>query len=410
MNDDISRIAPSVTTGGACGGILELPALGDADRLRYSRHTRLPQIGEIGQRRLLGARVLVVGLGGLGSPAALYLAAAGVGTIGVAEPDTVAAHNLQRQILFRDADAAGSASKLDAGFAALRALNPRTRLVAHAEGVTPANAAALIAGYDVVLDGSDNFATRYLVADAAALARRPLVHGSVFQFEGQVAVFDPAAGGPCYRCLFPRPPAPETVPTCAQAGVLGALCGVVGSWMALEAVKVITGAGNAAGKFIVLDLLTDNVRVVSLPRNPACPLCGDAPSITEIRPENYDFGATCCGGTGGGAGTAAGEEITCEEFAELRAATPALPVLDVRERDERDAARIEGTAHIPLGELAARLDEVRALLGGDATARLVVHCQRGGRSLSATRLLRAKGFSGAVSLAGGLERWLRAGA
>lgn len=376
------------------------------EQLRYSRQLRLPQIGEAGQERLRNIRVLLLGLGGLGSPAALYLAAAGVGVLGVAEHDTVATHNLQRQILFREADA--GLAKLEAGFAALRALNAQTQLVAHAEGLTPANAAALVAGYDIVLDGTDNFAARYLANDVAVLAGKPLVHGSVFQFSGQVAVFGGSADAPCYRCLFPEMPDPASVPTCEQAGVFGALCGAVGSLMAMEAVKLATGAGEPLrGKLLMLDLLAGAARTVRVPRNPACPLCGDAPRITAIEARNYVFGGCCAtaaaGATGAAGATAADGgapiEISCEEAAARLARRGAVLLLDVRRADERALCRIGGSLHIPLAELASRIGEL------PVGAEVITHCHHGQRSLLAAQILRGRGFADAASMRGGIDRW-----
>ncbi|MDR2845394.1 MAG: ThiF family adenylyltransferase [Puniceicoccales bacterium] len=375
--------------------------LTEEEERRYSRHIRLPQIGAIGQERLCDASVLLLGLGGLGSPAALYLAAAGVGTLGVAEYDTVALHNLQRQILFREDDV--GVSKLDAGFATLHALNAQTRLNAHSEGLTPENALELFSQYDLILDGTDNFPTRYLANDAARLARRPLVHGSIFQFTGQVTFFDASGGGPCYRCLFPEMPDPASVPTCEQAGVFGALCGVVGSLMAMEAIKHITGAGTSlSGRLLIADLLAGTTRTVRLPKNAACPLCGSAPHITGIVPENYVFGG-CRAATAPTAvtGAVAGAplEITCETAREWLAGPTAPLLLDVREDDEVAICRIAGSYHIPLGALAERLRELpteRAIL---------VFCHHGQRSMRATQLLREKGYALATNIKGGIDRW-----
>jgi adenylyltransferase/sulfurtransferase len=408
------------------------PALSADELARYSRQIRLPQIAAAGQQKLRKARVLLLGLGGLGSPAALYLAAAGIGTLGVAEFDTVALHNLQRQILFRETDV--GTPKIEAGFAALRGLNAQTRLIAHTGGLTPQNALELFAQYDLVLDGTDNFATRYLANDAAVLTRRPLVHGSVFQFTGQVAVFAAgspagnAAGGereeqndaaPCYRCMFPEMPDPATVPTCEQAGVFGALCGVIGCWMAMEAIKLITGAGELLlGRVLTLDLLAGTVQTVRLQRNSECPVCGAQPRITKITPSNYVFNScttpkleTLNLETTASAELPA-EEISCEEAAALlktnTAETPLL--LDVRDADERAICLITGALHIPLAELSERLserlDELRAAAGNAAGDRLIlVHCHHGMRSLRAVRILRAKGFLNARSITGGIDRW-----
>jgi adenylyltransferase/sulfurtransferase len=371
-----------------------MSALSASELHRYSRQTCRPQIGVEGQERLRAARVLLLGLGGLGSPAALYLAAAGVGTLGVAEHDTVALHNLQRQILYGESDV--GSPKLDAGFAALRALNSSTRLEAHPEGLTPENALALFSRYDLILDGTDNFSARYLANDAAFLTRRPLVHGSVFQFTGQLTLFDSASGGPCLRCLFPEMPDPESVPTCEQAGVFGALCGVVGSLMAMEAMKFLTGAGEASrGRLLLLDLLAGGMRTVRVARDTACPLCGAAPRIHEIKAENYVFDG-CAVPIG-----ADGEplEISPAEARARLADADAPLVLDVREPFERLGGFIPGSLNIPLAQLGARYPEI------PAGAALFVVCQKGMRSLRAARLLREKGRAGVRSVRGGMDGW-----
>jgi sulfur-carrier protein adenylyltransferase/sulfurtransferase len=256
-------------------------ALRDDQRVRYGRHLILDRVGEAGQARLLEARVLVVGVGGLGSPAALYLAAAGVGTIGVVDGDVVDLSNLQRQVLYRTADV--GALKAQKAADALRALNPDVNAIAHQAMLTSKNAAEIISGYDVIVNGSDNFPTRYLVNDAAVLARQPVVDGSIYQFEGRVTVYDPARGGPCYRCLVPRPPRPGDVPSCADAGVLGVLPGIIGSLQAAEALKLILGLGRPLiGRLLLFDALATTFDEVEARRDPDCPLCGDHPTLTEL--------------------------------------------------------------------------------------------------------------------------------
>ncbi len=368
--------------------------LTDADRARYSRHLLLPQVGEAGQARLKSARVLLVGLGGLGSPCALYLAAAGVGTLGLADNDTVALHNLQRQILHRDADI--GRPKVESGAGTLRALNPSVRLVAHPEGVTPANALSLFAGYDIIVDGSDNFATRYLVSDAAALARRPLVSGSVFRFEGQLAVFDPASGGPCYRCLFPDAPPPGAAPACSEAGVLGALPGIIGAMQAMEVLKLIAGAGEPLrGRLLLYDGLAARSRTLAVPRNPDCACCGSRPSITALDPARY--GASVCPAPS--PMTQPPLEITVAQAREWLASPTPPMLIDVREARELAVCRIEGAAHIPMGEIPGRLAE----LPRDRT--LIVQCHLGGRSMRVTQFLRENGYPLATNLKGGIDRW-----
>ncbi|MDR2512813.1 MAG: molybdopterin-synthase adenylyltransferase MoeB [Puniceicoccales bacterium] len=375
------------------------------EQFRYSRHICLPQIGEAGQRRLREARVLLVGIGGLGSPAALYLAAAGVGTLGLAEFDIVALHNLQRQVLFREADV--GAPKIAAALAHLHALDSRVHLIVHEKGLTPENATALFSQYDVVLDGTDNFPARYLANDAAFFACKPLVHGSIFQFAGQVSVFDRASGNACYRCLFPEMPDPESIPTCEQAGVFGALCGVVGSFMAMEAVKLATGVGvPLRGRLLMLDLLAATSRTVRLLKDAACPLCGSSPRIMGIDAGNYSFHNSCCAPcclaatSGEEAANVFPLEISSEEARVWLARAVDVPlVLDVREGAERAAGHLPGSLHIPLNELAGRIHEL------PAHAIVIVYCQHGQRSLRAARMLRARGYAYTTSLSGGLARW-----
>ncbi|MDR0535308.1 MAG: ThiF family adenylyltransferase [Puniceicoccales bacterium] len=373
--------------------------LSDEDLRRYSRQFRLPQLGIEGQERLRDSRALLLGLGGLGSPAALYLAAAGVGTLGLAEYDTVEIHNLQRQVLFRESDAGNP--KLEAAKAALLALNSRIHCRAHPGGLTPRNAITLFREYDIVLDGSDNFATRYLANDAAHLAGRPLIHASVSQFRAQLTVFDTARGGPCLRCLFPGMPSPESAPPCGEAGVLGALCGVAGSWMAAEAVKILAGFGKPLrGRLLLLDLLEGGARAIRLGRTPDCALCGKNPTIHEILPENYARGACAHPAAREAAqDTGPGDEIDAGE-AMLRAASATPPfIIDVREPDELPLGSIPGCVNIPLSLLSARA----GILPSDCD--ILVVCQSGMRSQRAVRILREHGFARAWSIRGGMNAW-----
>lgn len=362
---------------------------------RYSRHVRLPQVGLQGQEKLAQCRVLIIGLGGLGSPASLYLAAAGVGALGLAEFDQVEPHNLQRQILHGDADAGGP--KLDSGMASLRAINPHIELVPHPTGITTDNAVELIRGYDIVVDGSDNFPTRYLVNDAAFLAGRPLVYGSVFQFEGQVSLFEPAAGGPCYRCLFPQMPEPGTVPNCEEAGVFGALCGVIGSYQAMEAIKRLMGIGEGLrGRLLVVDSLHQRHRTLKLKPDPQCPLCGEHPSITSISPDNYEWSCQ----VDDDAAQEAAMEITVKEANAQLQSEPKPALLDVREDYEVAMCKIDGARVIPLGELPMRWSEL------DSKEPILIYCHHGGRSMRATEFLRAKGVN-AINIKGGIDAWAR---
>lgn len=365
---------------------------------RYSRHIRLPEVGLEGQEKLARARVLVIGAGGLGSPAAFYLAAAGIGTLGVADFDRVEEHNLQRQILHT----AGAVRqpKAESARERLSALNPEIEIRLHSDGIRPGNAREIFEQYDLVVDGSDNFGTRYLNNDAAFFAARPLVYGSIFRFEGQVSVFNPAAGGPCYRCLFPDPPAPGTVPNCAEAGVFGALCGMIGSAQAMEAIKQILGAGDSlAGRLLVTDALTMRFRTINVKKDPGCPLCGKDPAIREIDPGRY---ADSCG-----AESSAMEkenencplEIDIAETRRLLESGDRALLLDVREPFERDICTIPGSIWIPMGEIPEKFGQL------PRDRHILVHCHHGGRSLNVTQFLREKGIDCVSNVAGGIDAW-----
>ncbi|MBK6424207.1 MAG: molybdopterin-synthase adenylyltransferase MoeB [Gemmatimonadetes bacterium] len=369
---------------------MDTPLLGNDEILRYSRHLLLPEVGVEGQRKLKAARVLLVGAGGLGSPAALYLAAAGVGHLGLAEFDRVDLTNLQRQILHGTADV--GRPKLESARDRLHDLNPHVHLEPIGERLTSRNALEVLGRYDLVVDGSDNFPTRYLVNDACVLLGKPLVYGSIFRFEGQVSVFD-ATRGPCYRCLYSEPPPPGLVPSCAEGGVLGVLPGVIGSLQALEAIKLILGAGESlVGRLVLFDALRLRFRELGLRKDPECPLCGPQPTVTAL----IDYEAFC----GLGAPASHGEmEVAVTELAALLqgGAPPAL--LDVREPHEFAIAHLAGSQLIPLRDLPGRLAEV------DSRRDLVVLCHHGMRSLQAVELLRAAGFQRARSLAGGIDAW-----
>ena len=374
------------------------PTLTPAELARYSRHILLEELGVAGQQKLAAARVLVIGAGGLGSPAALYLAAAGVGTLGIADFDRVETHNLQRQLLHQDSTV--GELKVTSAARRLRATNPFITVIEHPEGVTVANALALFAGYDVVVDGTDNFSTRYLNNDAAALTRRPLVYGSIYRFEGQVSVFDPAQGGPCYRCLFPEPPAAGTVPNCGEAGVLGALCGVIGSLQALEAIKLITGIGEPLrGRLLTYDALGQNFSTLKISRDPTCRLCGHTPSITSLEPARYDF--TCAPEpTSTMATESVPLEVSVEETQKLLNSAPAdTHLIDVREPYEFEICAIPGAELIPMRQIPERLGDL------PREKHLLIQCHHGGRSLRVTEYLRAQGFARVSNVAGGIEAW-----
>jgi adenylyltransferase/sulfurtransferase len=367
-----------------------MSSLSSSELIRYARHLTLPEVGLAGQERLRSARVLLVGAGGLGSPAALYLAAAGVGTLGIVDGDVVDLSNLQRQILH--GQAALGAPKTDSARRRLGDLNPHVRVEAHPVRLTSANALELLGRYDLTVDGSDNFPTRYLVNDASVLLGKPYVYGSIFRFDGQVSVFA-APNGPCYRCLFADPPPPDLVPNCAEAGVLGVLPGIVGSLQAAEALKLILGIGAPLiNRLMLLDVLRGQFRELELRRDPACPVCGENPAVREL----IDYEAFC--GVAAGAGPV-GAEITIDELEQrLGDAGPEIVVLDVREPWEWEIAHISGSRHFPLGQLPKRLGEL------DGQAEIVTLCHRGQRSLTAQRLLQGAGFR-ARSLAGGIDAW-----
>jgi adenylyltransferase/sulfurtransferase len=366
--------------------------LSQDELLRYSRHLLLPEVGPEGQRRLKAARVLLVGAGGLGSPAALYLAAAGIGTLGLVDFDAVDLTNLQRQVLHGTRDV--GTAKTDSAGSRLHDLNPHVTVEKFPERLTSANARGICGEFDVIVDGSDNFPTRYLVNDAAVLTGKPNVYGAIFRFEGQVSVFD-AARGPCYRCLYSEPPPPGLVPSCAEAGVLGVLPGVIGSLQALEAIKLVLGTGDSlVGRLLLFDALALRFRELRLRKDPACPLCGADPSIREL----VDYEAFC--GVEPRAAVADREVAPAALRAELEAGSP-LVLLDVREPHEWELVHLDGARLIPLGGLPGAAGDL------DSGADIVTYCHHGARSLRALDLLRAAGFSRVRSLAGGIDAWAR---
>jgi sulfur-carrier protein adenylyltransferase/sulfurtransferase len=367
-----------------------LPPLTQDELFRYSRHLILPDVGLQGQRRLKAASVLCVGAGGLGSPLSLYLAAAGVGRIGLVDDDWVDASNLQRQVLYGTSQV--GAPKLDAARARLADLNPEVRVEGHAVRLTSANAMELLASYDVVVDGTDNFPTRYLVNDACVLLGKPNVYGSIFRFEGQASVFD-ARKGPCYRCLYPDPPPPGLVPSCAEGGVLGVLPGVIGVIQAIETLKLILGAGESLiGRLLLFDAMALRFRELTLRKDPECPLCGKNPTITEL----IDYEAFCGLDT---VPQADGWEIGATELRDRLARGDDLMLVDVREPHEYAIARIEGATLMPLNSIPERMHEL------DSGREVVLHCHKGVRSLRALELLRQSGFQKLKSLRGGIEAW-----
>jgi len=367
----------------------------DADEnARYSRHLLMPEVGLAGQQRLKSARVLCIGAGGLGSPSALYLAAAGIGTLGLVDADRVELSNLQRQLLHGTSDI--GRPKVESARDRLREVNPHIQVQLHEERFTSANAEELVTAYDLVIDGSDNFPTRYLSSDVCVLAQKPNIYGSVFRFDGQTTVFAPHLGGPCYRCLFPQPPPPGTVPSCAEAGVLGVLPGIIGMLQAIEAIKLITGLGESLlGRLIHFDALKMKWREFNLRRDPHCPVCGENPTITEL----IDYEHFCAGATPADEAEDTVPEITVQELKRRMSAGTPLLLLDVREPFEYDIARIDRATLIPLQQLPQRVDEIR-----DARE-VVVHCHSGARSARAVEFLRQAGIASAVNLAGGIDAW-----
>lgn len=360
---------------------------------RYSRQMILPGVGEAGQEKLARARVLLIGAGGLGAPASLYLAAAGVGCLGIAERDRVELSNLHRQILFGETDE--GASKLQKARERLQFLNSGLQIEEEPQGIYPGNALDLVSRYDLVLDGSDNFGTRYLVNDACRLAGVPHLHGGIDRYSGMVTLFAPGKDFPCYRCLFPYSPNPDAVPNCAQAGVLGPLPGIVGSMMAMEAIKWILGVGEPlVGRIWHYNALTAKSREVRIKRSEYCPICGEVPEILSIDEKNYRGLDPLCSNL-----TPSMEEITVQEFAERLKQEPRPVVLDVREPDEVAFCALPDIVTIPLGEIPEKWEQL------DPEAEYVVYCHHGRRSLNATRFLQSKGFKQILSLQGGIERW-----
>lgn len=368
------------------------PDLTHAERERYARHLLIPDLGEAGQQRLKASSVLIIGVGGLGSPTALYLAAAGVGRIGLVDPDGVDRSNLQRQILFGEKDV--GQSKLTAAAARLRDLNPHIQIDLHDCRFTPDNALALAAPYDVIVDGSDNFPTRFLSNDTAFFLKKPNVYGSIFRFDGQISVFAPHLGGPCYRCLVPELPPPGAMPSCNEAGVLGTLPGVIGSLQAMETLKLLLGIGEPPlGKLLCYDALRSSFRTLTLRRDPACRLCGDAPGVLDVRNPETTASPTCT--------VMDIPTITVDELA-AKLSTPYDGLLiDVREPSEYETAHIAGSRLIPLGSFPDAIPDL------PRDREIVIHCQGGMRSAKAVRQLLDAGFQNVHNVEGGMNAWQR---
>jgi adenylyltransferase/sulfurtransferase len=388
-------IVPSIAGGNIAAEAKHtdaLPTLSNEEYARYSRHLILPEVGLEGQRKLKAARVLMIGTGGLGSPLGLYLAAAGVGTIGLVDFDVVDESNLQRQIIHGTKDV--GRPKIESAKERLKDINPNTNIDAYETRLTSENALELFREYDIVVDGTDNFPTRYLVNDACVLTKKPNVYGSIFRFEGQASVFW-AEKGACYRCLYPEPPPPGLVPSCAEGGVLGVLPGIVGTIQANEVIKVILGAeGILLNRLLLFDAWQMKFRELKLRKNPACPICGDNPTIKEL----IDYEEFC--GLNLPTETPVLEEITATELSELIKKDREVQIIDVREPHEFEIAKIPQTKLIPLGEIVKRAKEI------DSSRTAILHCKGGVRSAKAIEELKKEGFSGRlINLKGGIAAW-----
>jgi len=360
---------------------------------RYGRHFVLPEVGSEGQKKLKSSRILVIGAGGLGSPAALYLAAAGIGRLGIVDSDVVELSNLQRQILYGTADV--GSRKTDIAGRRITELNPHVDVALYSERLTRDNAMRILGEYDVVIDGTDNFTTRYLVNDACVFLKKPYIYGSIFRFEGQATVFG-AAGGPCYRCLHPEPPPVGLVPTCAEGGVLGVLPGIIGSIQAAEAIKLILGIGaSLAGRLLLLDAVAMEFRELRITRNKSCPVCGDNPTITNLM-DYEEF----CGMKQETAQEISGvrTDITAQQLKERMDRGDNILLLDVRQPHEYQLVRLNAQL-IPLDQLGQRLSEL------DRKKDIVVYCHSGMRSAFAAKLLREQGFDNVQNLLGGIDAW-----
>jgi sulfur-carrier protein adenylyltransferase/sulfurtransferase len=360
---------------------------------RYSRHLILPEVGLAGQKKIKAASVLCIGAGGLGSPIAMYLAAAGIGKIGIVDFDTVDFSNLQRQILHTDADV--GRSKAESAKETIRGINPHCEVVIHNTRISSENALDLIRPYDIVVDGTDNFPTRYLTNDACVILKKPNVYGSIFRFEGQASVFAPHLGGPCYRCLYPEPPPPGEVPSCAEGGVLGVLPGIIGCIQATEILKLAIGKGNLlVGRLLLFDALKMKFSELKLRRDPACPVCGDHPTIKEL----IDYEIFC--GIEPTKKDENPDEVTVQEMKKaLDDPKLGIKVIDVREPFEYEIARIEGVPLLPMSELQNRFTEL------DPNTQYYLLCKVGARSHSAVEFLREQGFKYVKNVKGGTNAW-----
>jgi len=364
--------------------------------MRYSRHLILPDVGLEGQKKLLASKVLLIGAGGLGSPLGLYLAAAGLGTLGIVDADVVDESNLQRQVIHSTEEV--GRPKVDSAERRINGLNPDVKVIKHPVRITSENAFDIIKDYDVVIDGTDNFPTRYLVNDACVMLKKPLVYGSIFRFDGQATVFKPP-DGPCYRCLYPEPPPPGMVPSCAEGGVIGILPGIVGLIQGLEAVKLIIGRGNTLiGRLVLFDALNFEFQELKIRRDHSCPVCGDNPTVKEL----IDYNQFC--------GIEESQrvmpfdperEITTQELHRRLLSGEDLTIIDVREIGEYQIVRMKDTKLIPLNEIERRMGELKGLENKE----IITHCHHGVRSLRALDKLKRAGFKNVKSLHGGIDAW-----
>jgi adenylyltransferase/sulfurtransferase len=376
----------------------ELPNLTPEEIKRYSRHLIMPEMGMDGQRKLKASSVLCIGAGGLGSPAAMYLAAAGIGRLGIVDFDVVDFSNLQRQLLHTTNDV--GRAKLDSARSKVVALNPHVQVDTYEEALSSENAMRLFKGYDVILDGTDNFPTRYLVNDACVLSGIPNAYGSIFRFEGQASVFA-TKDGPCYRCLYPEPPPPGLVPSCAEGGVLGVLPGIIGVIQATESIKLLTGIGEPLiGRFLIYDALRMRFRELKLKKDPECPVCGPNPTVTKLIDYEQFCGVVSDEQTAEVSGGAVSDEITAVELKKRLDAGDTLLILDVREPTEYQINRIEGSTLIPLGELPRRYQEL------PRDREIIAQCKIGARSARARDFLKSVGLTNVKNLRGGILDWI----
>ena len=362
---------------------------------RYSRHLILPEVGLAGQKKICSTSVLCIGAGGLGSPIAMYLAAAGIGKIGVVDFDVVDFSNLQRQIIHGTEDV--GRSKAESAKETINSINPNVEVVLHNTRISSANAFELIGAYDIVVDGTDNFPTRYLTNDACVLLKKPNAYGSIFRFKGQASVFAPHLGGPCYRCLYPEPPPPGMVPSCAEGGVLGVLPGIIGCIQATEILKLALGKGSSLiGRLLLFNALEMKFRELKLRRDPECPLCGEHPTLTKL----IDYEQFCSIQPEAPELAANPDEVTVQEMKKaLGDPKLGIKIIDVRESDEYQIARVNGVPLFPLSSLSQRFTEL------DPNQQYYIHCKSGVRSLKALKFLKEQGFKYVKSVKGGISAW-----